>query len=182
MNPETRNLTLTPPGAARRDAMREELLDAFCSMHRARRIRRRAVLSAALVILATGTGWVGARLAQRGSNTAPRQHAAAPSGLVQIIEQAPSGTAVEFAVVQTRSSTLVTYIEQAAPLVELVDDERLLETLAQMERPAGLIEVGGAVRLTHDVVDDEEGGSTPGRGSGLQYPLVPGNARPSAGV
>jgi hypothetical protein len=183
MNHELTDSDLSAVGRRRRDAMRDELLTAFVTLHQARRTRRRVAASAALVAIIASAGWVGARYAGRVEPAgAPGDIVASNVLLVEIIETATTGRSINFATLVEGSSSLVIDVDDSSSLVQMLGDDALVETLEQMERPAGLIEMGGTVRLTRNVVDDDSTEPVPGRGSGLGHPLVPGNSTPATGV
>ncbi|MCC6909488.1 MAG: hypothetical protein IT430_16230 [Phycisphaerales bacterium] len=171
----THELKLSPQAAQRRDAMREELVDAFVSMHRTRRRVRRIAAPAAVLVIAAAATW--ALRPTPSATELPITAAAAP--LVEVIDSAASGRTVDFDWVASGHAPLVEIVESHATLVQVIDDEQLVQTLAQMNRPAGLIETGGTVRLTRNVVD--EGDSLDDRDSRLGEPRLR-NTPPAHGV
>lgn len=182
MNPEALESALSPAGVDRCAAMRAAMLDAFTAMHRARRRRRRASALAAALLLLGASAWLGARFAARpasvGEVAGAGSLAPAAGSLVQVVDGPVAPVVVEFALVADGGDSLVRKIDSAASFVEVIGNDELVRTLAEMDRPAGLIAVGGRVRLTCPVV--EGGGETPdGGGSRLDHPRAP-VALPSA--
>jgi len=182
MNHETTESTLSLAGLKRRDAMRGELLGAFAAVARARIVRRRAALGAGAALVAVGAVWAGARLVIPIATPATPGSGFLAVSLVETIETPANSNAIDFAYVSAESSHLVAYVPPGASLVQIIDDSELVEALAQMNRPAGLIEIGYTVRLTRDVTDDAREDPTPGRGSNRDHPLTPGNTVPATGV
>jgi len=181
MTRESIDSVLSPGGLQRRDAMRGAMIGAFANLHRARRRRRRASAALALVVLLTGGAWLAAQF----TTAAPGTHHVASEGavagaavsLVEIIEGPAGSRAVEFALV-AEGASLVTDVAPGASFVEVIDDDRLVETLAEMNRPAGLIAVGGTVRLTRAVTDEPTEQTPPGGGSHLDRPHLPERLAP----
>ncbi len=182
MNHETTESTLSLAGLQRRDAMRGELLADFAAMTRARVVRRRAALGAGVALVAVGAVWAGARLVVPIATPATPGSGFLAASLVETIETPANTNAIDFAYVSAERSHLVACVLPGASLVRIIDDSELVETLAQMNRPAGLIEIDHTIRLTRDVADDAGGESSPGRGSNLGRPLLPGNRPPATGV
>jgi len=182
MNHETTESPLSLAGLQRRDAMRGELLGAFAAMTRARVVRRRAALGAGVALVAVGAVWAGARLAIPSATPATPASGFLAFSLVETIETPANTDAIDFAYVSAERSHHVAYVPSGFSLVQIINDSELVETLAQMNRPAGLIGIGSTVRLTRDVADDAGGESSPGRGSNLTRPLLPGNTPPATGV
>ena len=113
----------------RRVRMLDELL-VEVTRHQGRRRAARRLALALPLLLAIGSIWLIA--SQAGS-----QHPVAP------IE--PS-TAVQVVTGEYRTG-----------LVRLIDDDELVERLAEIERPTGLIRIEGKARLTRAVVDADRG-------------------------
>lgn len=181
MNREFAEVGLSPVDRERRAAMRGEMIDAFVALHRSRRIHRRVAGAVAGFTLMAGSAWVGAWLTGRPVvSPAPSLTDAVP--LIETIETAATGNAIEFAFVTDSDASLVRYVDGSSSMVQTIDNATLIETLAEMNRPAGLIEMGGTVRLTRNVVDDDGSAQPAGRGSRLDSPLGPGDALALAGV
>ena len=116
----------------RRARMLDELLVDVSRYHRRRRATRRLALALPL-LLAAGSIWMIA--SQAGSRQ--RVTSIEPPFVVQVVTG-----------------------EYRTGLVRLIDDDELVERLAEIERPTGLIRIEGNARLTHTVVDadrDEAG-------------------------
>lgn len=182
MNPEALESGLSPAGLDRCAAMRAAMLDAFTAMHRARRRRRRASALAAALLLIGASAWLATHLSARTGSVGEVAGAGRPSpaagSLVEVVDGPVAATVVEFALVAEGGDSLVREVDSAASFVEIIGNDELVRTLAEMNRPAGLIAVGSRVRLTSPVVED--GGSTPdGGGSRLDHPRAP-VALPSA--
>ncbi|GEM_PF-2104401 len=181
MNHDTAEVNLSLAGQKRRAAMRGEMIDAFVALHRTRRMQRRVAGSLVALALMVGSAWVGGRLAGRPGST-PGTSGSSTALLVETIDTAASGRAIEFAYVTASDTSLVTYVDGSSSAVQTIDNATLIETLAEMNRPAGLIEMGGTVRLTRNVVDGDGSEQPSGRGSRLDPPLGSGDALARAGV
>lgn len=182
MNPEALESGLSPSGLDRCAAMRAAMLDAFTAMHRARRRRRRASALAAALLLLGASAWLATHLLARpgsvGEVAGAGSLAPAARSLVQVVDGPVATVVVEFALVVDGGDSLVRKVDSAVSFVEVIGNDELVRTLAEMDRPAGLIAVGGRVRLTSPVVAD--GGEAPdGGGSRLDHPRAP-VALPSA--
>lgn len=182
MNHDATDTTLSLAGLRRRDAMRGELLDAFAAMTRTRTVQRRAFVGAGVALVAVAAVWVGGRMINPAATPEIHETHAVAVQLVEMITTPANTSAIDFAYVGAANIGIVQYVPPDRNIVEIIDDETLIRTLAQMHRPAGLIEMGNTVRLTRDVVDDAGGDSTPSRGSNLGQPLLPGNTPPATGV
>lgn len=148
---ESPEQTLSASALTRRQTMRGEMIDAFVRLHRRRRFRRRASTALAVAFLLGASAWVTTRLAERPPR--PTETAAAPLPLVEILDRPLSGGAVDLEFIRADRPSLVAIVDAAPPLVEMINDGDLVRLLEEMGRPAGLIEVGGVVRLTREVVD-----------------------------
>jgi hypothetical protein len=111
--------------------MLEELLEAMRRRHRGRRIRRRVGVAAALLLVAAGGAWI-----------------------VQARQPAWSGHPVA-AHMDDRPAVVVVEHGYRTGLVRLIDDDELVQRLADIDRPAGLIRSEGQTWLTGAVVDAE---------------------------
>ena len=131
--------------ASRKSAMLGELLDDMERVHRRRRAMRR-VRSAggALVIL---LALVVLLLPEPATRIEPGDS----DGTNRIVAEAAPRSTVE--IIRTDPGVLDRYAARPATRVRIIDDDELLAELAAMNRPAGLIRMGGEVRLTADVVD-----------------------------
>jgi hypothetical protein len=144
---------LSPAGQARREAMLDELLEVVKRTQRARRLRRRATViggCAGLVLLFVVFTWPGAPgPAPQVANLSTGQ----PTD-VRLVE-APRPPACITSVVETDVSVLARYRAVPQPVVARMDDRMLVQTLASIGRPAGLIRFGDDVRLSRPVTDAE---------------------------
>lgn len=144
---------LSPAGHARREAMLGELLEVVKRTQRARRLRRRATIvggCAGLVLLCVVFNWPGAPgPARQMANLSTGQ----PTDL-RLVE-APRTPACITSIVKTDVSVLVRYRAVPEPVVVRMDDRMLVQTLASIGRPAGLIRFGDDVRLSRPVTDAE---------------------------
>ncbi len=109
----------------RRARMLDELL-ADMSRHQGRRRATRRLVLALPILLAAGSIWA---IAQQAGSRQP------------VIPMEPP-TAVQVVTGEYRTG-----------LVRLIDDDELVERLAEIERPTGLIRIEGNARLTRSVVD-----------------------------
>ena len=113
-----------------REAMLEELLAAMAGLHRRR--RRRVAGAALLLLVAIGGVWMAGPLRGRSE-----QFAVGPGGN----HGEPPRTVIPD--------------QKRAGLIREIDDAELIEILAEIGRPAGLIRTGSSVRLTEAVTDAE---------------------------
>jgi len=137
--------------ARRREVMRRELLAAMRAHHDRRRRRRRAG-AALLMTLALGAAlWFGLPRPEGPSPLAAtddrRPTLAGPDANI------PPRRSVMHEVVATRIGAARRYIASPPSLIELIDDRELLDSLASLNRPAGIIRTGGQVALTRPVAD-----------------------------
>ncbi len=118
---------------ARREAMRGDLVAAMGRLHTRRRWRRRIGTSVGVLMLATGAWFLAG---QRPADTSP--------GL-----PGPPRTA-------QRSHTPVVRVvgTHLTGFIRSIDDDELVERLAEINRPTGLVRTTGSVWLTEAVVDE----------------------------
>jgi len=132
---------LTATGRVRREAMLGELLVQMQRLHRRRRSQRTAAASACMVAMLIGLSLL-AMPARR------------PSADTPILADAPTpASKISIEIVRTDPSILDRFAARPTSRAVLLDDEALLDELAAMGRPTGLIRVGDRVWLTADVVD-----------------------------
>ena len=148
---------LSTAGLARREAMLDELFVVMRHTHRAHRARRQVLAAGGCVCVLLAIGWMALsgvsmpsdapRIAESPAN-GPRavQHASVP-------QRRPAVTQI----VQTDPSVLERYCARPVGVVVRMDDRTLLNTLASIDRRAGLIHFGEQVRLTRPVTDAELG-------------------------
>lgn len=148
---------LSSAGLARREVMLGELVGVMKRTHRGRRVRRR--------LLATGGGvclvFLLIRLALLGASdpSDPARIAENPTGSSEVVypAEAPSRPASITVIVKTDASILERCRAEPTQRIVRMDDSMLLETLASINRPAGLIRYGGQTRLSTPVTDAELG-------------------------
>ena len=148
---------LSPAGLARREAMLDELVEVVKRTRRTRRLRRRMLATggcAALILMLIWLGLPGAFV-----------HTEAPQ-FAEDIPSRPTGAAPDESAKRRAPVTVLiktdpTVVERyrAGPTGRIVqmDDRMLLESLAAIDRPAGLIRFGDQVRLSAAVTDAELG-------------------------
>jgi hypothetical protein len=139
--------TLSSRGRERRDAMLDELRDTMRHLHRARRTRRSAVAITASLAILIGLSVI----------ALPNPTIRAP-GTTAIIEPGDV-PAARITIVHTDPTVLSRYAAGPTPRVRMLDDEALLEELAAIGRPTGLVRAEGRAWLTANVAnpppDDE---------------------------
>ncbi len=148
---------LSSAGVARREAMLDELNKVMERTHRNRRALRRIAAtggSACLMLLLI-------RLAFPGTSNptdTPRivEDATGAPGVVEPVESAQRRGCVTV-IVQTDESILERYRAKPTSRTVLMDDRMLVQTLASIDRPAGVIRFGDTIRLTGPVTDAELG-------------------------
>ncbi len=133
---------LTQAGRARRDAMLDELIPKMRCIHQARSARRTVIASigAATVILCLSV-LNPPRHYQIAKSIVPdgRLYSAQTDEIVQIVRSNPA--------------VMERFVVDAPSQVEFIDDVSLLETLAAIDRPSGLVRSGGRSWLTANVTD-----------------------------
>ncbi|UCC29306.1 MAG: hypothetical protein JSU86_14020 [Phycisphaerales bacterium] len=148
---------LSSAGLARCEVMLGELVEVMTRTHRARLVRRR--------LLATGGGaclvLLLIRLALPGASDPgdPARIAESLTGSSTVVQpaEAPPRPASITVIVETDASVLERCRAEPTQRVVRMDDSMLLETLASIKRPAGLIRYGGQTRLSAPVTDAELG-------------------------
>jgi len=140
MNEQDRS-SLSDAGRVRREAMLGEIVAQMQRLHRRRRVRRTAAASACMVVLLIGLSL----LAMPARGPAPDSR--------MVVEKPEPAPGVSIEIVRTDPSVLQRFAARPTSRTVLLDDEALLDELAAMDRPAGLIRSGGRVWLTADVVD-----------------------------
>ncbi len=125
---------LSPQGEARREAMRRMLSGAVVAAAQSRRRRRTAfgVMAMAGAVLMLGV-----------INQAPNQRGASTSARIE------SGRATKLPIqwVNTRSDIMKQYVVQCSDPIERLNDDQLLEEMADLGRPSGLIRIEGRSML-----------------------------------
>jgi hypothetical protein len=112
--------------------MLEEMLAVMRRHHRRRRIRRQLGTAVALVLIAAGGAWI--------------VRAQGPTPTSETTDQAggPQPRAPFVVVIEPNHRTGV---------VKVIDDDELVQRLAEIDRPTGLIRSEGQIWLTGAVVD-----------------------------
>lgn len=141
------------PCRSRRDTLRESLIDEMKSHHIRRRSRKRLLATACLMLL---VGVLMIPMIRNLNQTDPIAKSPEPMAGPRVEEPAlvrlPS---VQIRMVSTDKNILERYAASPAPgLIERIDDQTLLATLAAMDRPTGLVRSEGRVWLTSDVTDE----------------------------
>lgn len=154
---ETRREALTPTGIARRDAMLIELVQVAQRRHRTRRIRRRFVTGAVVLAVAILSVRFGSPTALE-TRRSPQMATSSPYRTGRT--NAVGADRARRCIVQrvpTRVGTVERLRAQPTERIVRMDDALLLETLASVYRPSGLIRVGEGVRLSTPVTDAQLG-------------------------
>jgi hypothetical protein len=139
---------LSASGRQRRARMLEELTTTMRCVHRDRRLRRRA---------AAGTFMIATLVAL--SMLSMPERASVGERLDMVLtppQPTPGSSEPSVRIVRTDPSILDRYVSRPSSSAIIVDDEGLLETLAAINRPAGLIRSEGRVWLTANVVDPRD--------------------------
>ena len=146
---------LSPTGLARREAMLDELCEVVRQTHRTRRRRRRIVGTGGSLCLLMILAWLSASSAFGPDDTDTiTRNPTVPSPVAEPHE-APVRPRFAIRTVATDPTVMDRYHAKATGAVVRMDDRMLLDTLASIGRPAGLIRFGGQVRLTSAVTDFE---------------------------
>lgn len=139
---------LSAQGVARRDRMLGDLVSRMREVHRARRVRRRVAMVAAPMLLiaaiATIARWPGSRpTTSRDGTTVAHGSAPAPAAIISVV--------------RSSDDSLVRYRAEPGGESDMIvmTDAELLDALAGMNRPAGLVRTNGRVHLTRDVIDPD---------------------------
>ena len=140
--------TLSPQGAARRDAMRSQLSGELTRIIHRRRARRRAACTAALLLAIGGSIWL---MSPAGQQPQPSQ----PVAQTPIAPPADHIRVHFFA--DNPGLTHVARLDVRVPVSTVsISDEELLEALAAIGRPTGLARIGDKAVTTTAVTDDEQ--------------------------
>ncbi len=149
---------LSRGGLTRRDEMLHDLVGVMERTHRARRMRRRVLAAGGslcvlvlLIALAIpgGTESPDTRLVVESEASDP-----VPASVTTVV---PQRAVVITSIVTTDPSVLDRYRANPSSFVVRMTDKTLLETLASIHRPAGLIRFGGEIRISAPVTDAELG-------------------------
>lgn len=149
MRPDQR-IQLSQAGQQRRDAMLGELMHAMDAHHRRRhRIRRTMSVCGALLLIAGAAAYI---ISAAGANTPPT-HATLAVNTQKSLATEPAA-AVLIARIETDPTVLDRYRTKATRDATILSDTELLESLREINRPAGLVRMDGEAWLTASVVDD----------------------------
>ena len=144
---------LSPAGLARREAMLDELIDAVKRTHRTRRLRRQLLAAggcACLLLVLVWLALLGASIpgdVRQFAEDSPDH----PTGAMA--ENPPERQVCVTEVIQTDPTVLERYRARPTGRIMRMDDHVLLDTLAAIGRPAGLIRFGHRIRLSAPVTD-----------------------------
>jgi len=149
---------LTPQGEARRDAMLGELVGIMAQTRHARRVRRRVIGTVGCMGLLLVVGRLAMPLFTHSGEVRPQivEHLPdreAPATVKTIAQTRPAITLR----VQTDPSIVDRYRAFPTGATVRMDDATLIETLAAIHRPAGLIRFDDRVALSAPVTDAELG-------------------------
>ena len=137
-----RPLRLSQTGVQRRADMLGELQGAMRQVHRRRRALRRVVAASCLLL-----ALLAASVPFWRPGPAPHQV------VLEDPAPAPPAPVVDLIIVHTDPTVLARYTPRPQSRTERLNDDALLAHLASINRPTGLIRMGGEVRLTANVVD-----------------------------
>lgn len=147
----------SPVGAARKEAMLSELVQVMQDTRRRRRTRRRigavGATSVGLVLLL----WIVVQTPP-GATTPRRIVENLAPHMTDLSETPKPSAACVIKIVRNDPDVVGRYrAKQRKSRVERIGDRTLVETLASINRPAGLIQFGDSIRLSAPVTDDELG-------------------------
>ena len=133
---------LSPVGAARRDRMLDDLKRDMRRVHVVRRRRRTLAAAAAPLVLVIIGGLLLRNVVPTANQPgpAPRPPSVAPAAVITIVHTTPPPP-----------QQLIT--SGNVSIVQTLSDSELLEMLAAMNRPAGLVRAGDRTWLTRSVAD-----------------------------
>ncbi|MCP4590693.1 MAG: hypothetical protein GY842_08110 [bacterium] len=143
---------LSPAGLDRKETMLDELCAAVRETHRARRRRRRFVAAGGSFCLILALAWLGWSVSVIPSDGGMIAKVPITDRHSHEVLTVPRPSIIRVA---TDPTVLERYRARSTAVVERIDDRILLNTLASIGRPAGLIRYGGRIRLTAAVTDVE---------------------------
>lgn len=156
----TSGLALSETGRARRDEILRLASATMVSHQRSARRRRQFIAGGTLaavvmfigVFAATTTPGEGDKMAAAGGAAAP---AVTIEATVNASDRAARSTraAVSVRLVQTEPAAVARFVMRSPAAVDRLSDEALVQLLASIDRPAGLINMDGQTRLTRNVTD-----------------------------
>ena len=158
IDPPGEDEPLSSAAQARREAILTLAIEAMTSHRRRLRRRRRITAGGAGVLALLCAALIAVRLANPSHRSA-----SAPQKIAGIEAPAdhPDPTTdiahdSNFRIVRTDSSATDRYIVRTPKPIEHLSDDELVQLLAVINRPAGVIHVDGRVQLTARIVDDPE--------------------------
>jgi len=172
MNEQDRH-HLSAEGRRRKEVMLDELLKRVDRRRSARTARRRGTWVAGALVIGLFAARMVMHSEPEGGRSPDRIVQSSPDGPADIIRGATSGveytseTTFAVRIVTTGAPTFVTQVVsdptavsrlrsgELDTLVRRVDDRELLDSLASINRPTGLIRIGDEVRLSRPVSDAE---------------------------
>ena len=153
--PETEQFSLV--GAARKETMLGELVQVMQDTRRRRRTRRRVGAAGATTVGLVLLLWIASQ-APPGGPTPERIVENLAPHMTDLSEIPIPSAACIIKIVRNDPNVVGRY--RAKPMksrIERIGDRTLVETLASINRPAGLIQFGDSIRLSAPVTDDELG-------------------------
>lgn len=151
---------LSDAGAERHGAILRNSTIAMTKHHRMRK-RKRVVASCAFLVVIVGGAVVFSQSSLFSSTATIHKIAATETAIEEPALdrlQDVGGAAVRWRVVRSDSTAMEQYKVRATATVEHLNDVELARLLDSIDRPAGVISIGGQVRLTRSVVDESDGG------------------------
>ncbi len=155
---ERPDIKLSREGQARRDAMLTELIEVVHRTRRARRTRRRIVTVASCAVILLGTGWLLSVSLRVANDTKPQFVEQVPSHPTDRETSVPSATLSSIVIrVQNDPTVIDRFRAMPSDIIIRMNDSMLIDTLATIRRPAGLMRIGDRIALSAPVSDAELG-------------------------
>lgn len=145
----------SPAGLARRETMLDELVIKLRRTHRARRARRRLAAAAACAIFLIAVVRLARPDATDPTDGLPVAGTRLPAPALLPVDQGVGSQLRLTEFVHTDVGIVERCRARPGGRIVRMDDRTLLQTLAAIHRPAGLIRWGGRVQLTAPVTDAE---------------------------
>ncbi len=172
---------LSAMGQSRREAMLGELVESMGTLHRRRRARRRVGTGVGLSTAVLAFVVFGGPSIFRNEPSQVVDHQPGPPDALGGLDTYAPPRRGRIEMVRTRSEIVARYASQVrlplhvqhvsprrAVTVEIIGDQKLLQMLAQMDRPTGLVRADGKVWLTAPVTDAELESARATGGTGSQ--------------
>jgi hypothetical protein len=154
MTHDREQVGLSPEGEQRRETILRDLSAQLPEITSRRRQRKRVAVGACAMALLLSVGSVVVLTMN------PPVHIPAPEIVVTPVgPEVTTSQLIDFAIVRTSDTidpSIYVRSETEAINAMVISDDELLSELAAMGRPAGLIRMNGEVRLSRDVVDEQE--------------------------